>query len=160
MVVWPSIGAYSLGRLVGRLCDMRIGYGFFMLGKLFALLTIPLSLAVYAWKILPFICPRYRLTNRRIVIQKGYSAKDVKSVAWTNSTRSRSASFRASLAPLRRPAVAARRPRGSSTARRLASGNLPPNLPRSPNRLHVRARRAPPGAGGVGRGQRAVGRGQ
>ena len=80
-VVWPSIGAYGLGRLVGRWCGVRIGYGFFTLGKLLALLTIPLSLGVYLWKILPFICRRYRLTNRRIVIQKGYSAKDAASVA-------------------------------------------------------------------------------
>jgi hypothetical protein len=79
-VVWPSIGAYGLGRLVGRWCAMRMGYGFFTLGKLMALLTIPLSLAVYVWKILPYVCRRYRLTNRRIAIQKGYSAKDAASV--------------------------------------------------------------------------------
>jgi hypothetical protein len=79
-LVWPSIGAYGLGRLVGRCCGVRVGYGFFRLGKLLALLTIPLSLAVYVWKILPFVCRRYRLTDRRIVIQKGYSSKDEKSV--------------------------------------------------------------------------------
>ncbi len=79
-VVWPSIGAYGLGRWVGKLCGSRIGYGFFRLGKLFALLTIPLSLAVYAWKILPFVCRRYRLTNRRVILQKGYAAVDEKSV--------------------------------------------------------------------------------
>jgi len=79
-VVWPSIGAYRLGRLVGRWCAAGTGYGFFTLGKLMALLTIPLSLAVYVWKILPYVCRRYRLTNRRIAIQKGYSARDVASV--------------------------------------------------------------------------------
>jgi len=79
-VVWPSIGAYRLGRLVGRCCAVRTGYGFFRLGKLVALLTIPLSLAVYVWKILPYVCRRYRLTNRRIAIQRGYSAKDVASI--------------------------------------------------------------------------------
>jgi hypothetical protein len=79
-VVWPSIGAYGLGRLVGRLSAIRAGYGFFTLGKVMALLTIPLSLAVYIWKILPYVCRRYRLTNRRIVIQKGYSAKDAASI--------------------------------------------------------------------------------
>jgi hypothetical protein len=79
-VVWPSIGAYGLGRLVGRLSGLRAGWGFFTLGKLMALLTIPLSLAVYIWKVLPYVCRRYRLTNRRIAIQKGYSAKDVASI--------------------------------------------------------------------------------
>jgi hypothetical protein len=79
-VVWPSIGAYRLGRLVGRWCGLRLGVGFFTLGKAMALLTIPLSLALYVWKILPWICRRYRLTSRRIVIQKGYSAKDVASI--------------------------------------------------------------------------------
>ena len=79
-VVWPSIGAYGLGRWVGRVSGSRVGYGFFRLGKLMALATIPFSLGVYAWKILPFICRRYRLTNRRIIIQKGYSAQDEKSV--------------------------------------------------------------------------------
>ncbi len=80
MTVWPSIGAHGLGRLVGRLCGLRTGYGFFTLGKLLALLTIPISLALYIWKILPFVCRRYRLTSRRIVVQKGYSAKDAASV--------------------------------------------------------------------------------
>ena len=79
-VVWPSIGAYPLGRLVGRWCGLRLGVGFFTLGKAMALLTIPLSLALYVWKILPWICRRYGLTSRRIVIQKGYSAKDVASI--------------------------------------------------------------------------------
>ena len=79
-VVWPSIGAYPLGRLVGRWCGLRLGIGFFTLGKAMALLTIPLSLAVYIWKILPWICRRYRLTSRRIVIQKGYSSKDTASI--------------------------------------------------------------------------------
>jgi len=81
-VVWPSIGAYPLGRLLGRWCGLRLGIGFFTLGKAMALLTIPLSLALYVWKILPWICRRYRLTNRRIVIQKGYSAKDVASIGF------------------------------------------------------------------------------
>jgi hypothetical protein len=79
-VVWPSIGAYGLGRWVGQLCGARAGYGFFRLGKLLALATIPLSLAVYAWKILPFVCRRYRITNRRVIVQKGYAAVDERSV--------------------------------------------------------------------------------
>ena len=47
MTVWPGIGSMSLGRWVGGLAGSRLGYGFFTLGKLLALVTIPLSLVVY-----------------------------------------------------------------------------------------------------------------
>lgn len=74
MTVWPTIGALSLGRLIGSLSGNRAGYGFFTLGKLLALATIPLSLCVYAWQLMPFVCRRYTITNRRIVIRKGLGA--------------------------------------------------------------------------------------
>jgi hypothetical protein len=69
--VWPSIGAWSPGRLVGRLVGIRLGWGAFTLGKLFALAAIPISLAVYAWRLMPFFARRYTLTSRRVAIQKG-----------------------------------------------------------------------------------------
>lgn len=69
--VWPSIGAWAPGRLVGRLIGLRMGVGFFTVGKLFALATIPVSLAVYAWRLMPFVARRYTLTNRRVAIQRG-----------------------------------------------------------------------------------------
>jgi hypothetical protein len=47
MTVWPTIGSTRIGRLVGRLCGIRLGWGFFTLGKLLAILTIPLSLAAF-----------------------------------------------------------------------------------------------------------------
>lgn len=75
MIIWPTIGATPAGRLVGQLAAVQIGVGrFFTLGKLLAVATIPISLAVFVWMLLPFVCRRYRLTNRRIVIQKGLSA--------------------------------------------------------------------------------------
>ena len=81
MIVWPSIAAYRAGRLIGRLAGVRLGAGrFFTLGKLLALATIPLALALYIWKVLPLVCRRYRLTDRRIIIQKGLSAVDERSV--------------------------------------------------------------------------------
>lgn len=80
MTVWPSIGAYGLGRLVGRLSASRIGWGFFTLGKVLALATIPLSLVLFAWRLLPFVGRRYVLTNRRVVIRKGLSGEDGDSV--------------------------------------------------------------------------------
>jgi hypothetical protein len=76
-VVWPTIGAVRAGRLVGRLAAVQIGWGeFFTLGKLLALATIPISLAVFGWQLLPYVCRRYTLTNRRIIIRKGLVAVD------------------------------------------------------------------------------------
>ncbi len=80
MTVWPTIGAMNTGRLVGRLASIRIGLGPFTLGTLLAAATIPISLAVYAWQLLPFVCRRYTVTNRRIVVKKGYSAVDDRSI--------------------------------------------------------------------------------
>jgi hypothetical protein len=76
-VVWPTIGATAAGRLVGRLADVRFGVGrFFTLGKLLALATIPISLAVFAWQLMPYVCRRYAVTNRRIIIRKGLRPVD------------------------------------------------------------------------------------
>jgi hypothetical protein len=76
-VVWPTIAATRLGRVVGQLAALRIGWGeFFTLGKLLAVATIPLSLLVFAWQLMPVVCRRYTLTNRRIVIRKGLLPAD------------------------------------------------------------------------------------
>jgi hypothetical protein len=76
-VTWPTIGAIRFGRLVGRLADIRLGVGdFFTLGKLMAVATIPISLAVFGWQLMPWVCRRYTLTNRRIIIRKGLRALD------------------------------------------------------------------------------------
>ena len=76
-VVWPTIGATCAGRLVGTLADVRLGLGgVFTLGNLLALATIPLSLAVFAWQLMPFVCRRYALTNRRIIVRKGLMPVD------------------------------------------------------------------------------------
>ncbi len=81
MIVWPTIGATALGRWVGRMCGVRIGFGgFFTLGKLFALATIPISLGVFAWQLMPLVCRRFVLTDRRIVVQKGLAAVDERSI--------------------------------------------------------------------------------
>ena len=55
-VVWPTIGAFPAGRLVGRLAAVRFGVGeFFTLGKLLALATITLSVAVFGWQLMPYV---------------------------------------------------------------------------------------------------------
>ena len=56
---------------MGRLCGLRLGIGFFTLGKLLALATIPLSLTIFVWQLLPYVCRRYTLTSRRLLIRKG-----------------------------------------------------------------------------------------
>lgn len=80
MVVWPTIGATSLGRLVGRLSGIDVGAGFFTVGKLLALATIPISFCVFCWQLLPYVARRYRITDRRIKIEKGLLAVDGDSV--------------------------------------------------------------------------------
>jgi hypothetical protein len=76
-VVWPTIGATRAGRFVGRLAAVRLGCGeFFTLGKLLALASIPLSLAVFGWQLMPHVCRRYALSNRRIIIRKGLTGVD------------------------------------------------------------------------------------
>ncbi|MCE5302999.1 MAG: hypothetical protein LLF97_07805 [Planctomycetaceae bacterium] len=75
-VVWPTIGALRAGRFVGQLSGLRLGFGIFTVGNLLALATIPLSLVVFCWQLMPFVCRRYALTNRRIIVRKGLSAVD------------------------------------------------------------------------------------
>jgi len=77
MTVWPTIGATRLGQMVGKLAAVRVGWGqFFTLGKLWALATIPVSLAVFGWQLMPYVCRRYTLTNRRIIVRKGLMPAD------------------------------------------------------------------------------------
>src|SRR4030042_1337912 len=80
-VVWPTIGATRCGRLVGRLGAVRIGLGsVFTVGNLLALATIPISLGVFVWQLLPFVMRRYCLTNCRIVLQKGLTRVEESSI--------------------------------------------------------------------------------
>jgi hypothetical protein len=80
-VVWPTIGATCWGRCVGRLCSVRFGLGsFFTLGKFLAVATIPVSLGVFAWQLLPIVMRRYCLSNRRIVVQKGLTRIEERSI--------------------------------------------------------------------------------
>lgn len=77
MTVWPSIAAYRLGRFLGGFCGIQHpGFYIFTPGNLFALLSIPLALILYACRLLPRVGTRYRLTNRRVVVQKGLKAVD------------------------------------------------------------------------------------
>lgn len=76
MTVFPTLAATTPGRLMGQLCGIRVGIGFFTLGKLFALLLIPLALALFAGSLMPFVLTRYKLTNRRVIVQRGWTPTD------------------------------------------------------------------------------------
>lgn len=81
MTVWPSIAAFAGGRALGVAFDWRWpDIYFFRLGRLLALLAIPLVLPLYFLKVLPFLGTRYLLTNRRIVVLRGIVGKEEKFV--------------------------------------------------------------------------------
>lgn len=80
MVVWPSIAAFAVGRWVGQLAGIRAGYGIATVGNLLALLTIPISLVVFVWRLLPGAIRRYRLTTTRILVQRGIVPVEERSV--------------------------------------------------------------------------------
>ena len=85
MTIWPSVSGMSLmglplGRILGQLYSIKIGISVFTIGNLMCLLTIPLALILYAKRIGPFVGTRYRVTNKRIVVERGLSAKEERSV--------------------------------------------------------------------------------
>ena len=85
MTVWPSVAAMSLlgipvGQMLGRLYSMGGGTYIFTLGNLLCLLSIPLALPLYFKRIGPFVATRYRVTNRRIVVERGLTGREEKSI--------------------------------------------------------------------------------
>ncbi len=80
--VWPSIAVTRLGRWLGRRFENKtvIGPLHLTIGRLAVLMSIPIALKLYFFNLLPFRCRRYRLTNRRVIIQKGLAAADER---WT-----------------------------------------------------------------------------
>ena len=75
MTVWPSNASYGIGKFLGRLYSLQAGFYIFKLGNLIALASIPIALVLYLIKVLPFVGRRYRVTNRRIVVELGISCK-------------------------------------------------------------------------------------
>ena len=78
MTVYPTLGATAPGRMMGRLCGVRTGYGFFSLGKVFALLLIPFAIGLFFFVLAPGVLRRYKLTNRRVIVQKGWKHVDAR----------------------------------------------------------------------------------
>ena len=86
MVVWPSIAATKLGRLLGTMYQWNAGFKLggvpITLGLLLVLPSILIALAIYAHLKMPRLpliifcfpnqsCRRYRLTNRRVIVEQG-----------------------------------------------------------------------------------------
>jgi len=75
MTVWPSVGSTWLGQWLGRFYRIRDGFGVFSIGRLALLATIPIGMAMYLSMRLPWAIRRYRLTNRRVTIERGIAPK-------------------------------------------------------------------------------------
>ncbi len=79
-IVWPSIAAYPSGRFLGGLYSIRLGFYIVRVGNFLALASIPHALALYFWKLLPWVGSRYRLTNKRLIVERGMKYLEEKSV--------------------------------------------------------------------------------
>jgi hypothetical protein len=83
MTVWPTMAALAPGRMLGLLYARNVhsAWGNLLTFKnLVVLVTLPIPILFWAWGILPFRCLRYRLTNRRLIIARGYTSVEVASV--------------------------------------------------------------------------------
>ena len=77
MVTWPSMGSTAIGRFLGGLFENKAGIGNVLtVGNIMALVTIPLTMTIYLFRISPLACRRYRLTNKRVVVEKGIPPRE------------------------------------------------------------------------------------
>jgi len=79
-IEWQTIAATGLGRFLGRLYAIKSGTWIFTVGRLMMALTWPLGLFLYFWMLAPWNVRRYRLTNRRLIVEAGPKFKPQKSV--------------------------------------------------------------------------------
>lgn len=80
MTVWPSIALYPSGRWLGSMYAIELGVWPLTLGNLVALASIPHALLLYFWRVLPGVGTRYRLTNRRVIEERGVMHEPVKAI--------------------------------------------------------------------------------
>jgi hypothetical protein len=96
MTVWPTLAATGYGRWWGRRFANKVGLTLFgiplNLGRLMALISIPFILPLYFHMLiprLPFVvagwpnpaCRRYRLTNRRVIVEQPFGGCEQQSVS-------------------------------------------------------------------------------
>jgi len=85
MTVWPSVASmrlagFPIGKMLGQLYSLEAGFYIFTLGNLFCLLSIPIALVLYFKRIGPFVAKRYRVTNKRLIVERGLTAQEDKAV--------------------------------------------------------------------------------
>ena len=69
---WPSICVYPSGKWLGKLYSIRWpDISILRIGNLLALLSIPHALLLYFSRVVPKTGIRYRLTNRRLLVERG-----------------------------------------------------------------------------------------
>ena len=83
MTTVPSIAATSLGRTLGQLYSIDSGLSRSLtFGRLITLLSIPVALPLWVgFHLTPGYLKRYRLTNRRLLILRGITAKEEAAVS-------------------------------------------------------------------------------
>ena len=87
MTVWPSVAGMRLlgipaGKILGRLLNIKAGFYIFTVGNLIALLAIPIGLVLYFKRVGPVVGTRYRLTNKRIVVERGLTGVEDRSISF------------------------------------------------------------------------------
>ena len=75
LIVWPSNGSSGIGRMLGGMYESDLGFSVFTLGNLFALLSVPIGAALFIAKFDPFFGVRYRISNRRIMVERGHNGR-------------------------------------------------------------------------------------
>ena len=79
--VWPSIVMYPIGEWMGRIFSIKWPNVYiFRLGNLIALFSIPLAAGLYFYRVAPKFGTRYRITNRRIIVERGVSGAEERSI--------------------------------------------------------------------------------
>lgn len=87
MTVWPSVAGMRLlgipvGKMLGRLLNIQAGFYVFTVSNLIALLAIPLGIVLYMKRVGPVVATRYRVTNRRIIVERGLTAVEDRSISF------------------------------------------------------------------------------
>jgi hypothetical protein len=97
MTVWPTLGATAYGRWWGRRFANKVGLTVFgvpiTIGRLMALASIPFILPLYFHMLVPRLpgivfgwpnpaCRRYRLTNRRVLVEQPFGGGEQRSVSF------------------------------------------------------------------------------
>ncbi|MEM8677978.1 MAG: PH domain-containing protein [Planctomycetota bacterium] len=80
MVIWPSICVTWIGRLLGRLYAIDFGFYIFRVGNVIALCSAPIAALLYLAKVAPFTALRYRLTNQRLIVERGILGAEERSI--------------------------------------------------------------------------------